>query len=306
MADNALAFLKSIRLFQKIPAEQLDSLSKFLKAERYADGGVVFEEGAPGNCLYIVSRGNVVIAKKLRSDEDPSDGVDRKELAVLGPGDCFGEMSLLEADQPRSADALARGETVLARLGRDELNQWLTEHPQLAVGFFAELVSTLSGRLRRSSNELTLLFDLSSLLLEPFSSVRELFDKFMRRRMRYLEGEWCSGAYHYNEFNDEMDLVDVEGDFNAVKDSIKIPPPGEKDLWIDDNTYQVLFPGEKRCIGYIVFHRRTPLDAEEKNEVARTLTTTARLLTSALTQLSFRLENEMRARLSASRQSGQL
>jgi len=306
MPDDKSVFLKSIRLFEKIPAEQLESLSQFLKEEKHSDGAVVFEEGQPGNCLYIISTGNIVIAKKLRSDEDASNGVDRKELAVLGPGDCFGEMSLLEADQPRSADALARGETVLARLDRDELNTWLAGHPQLAIAFFAELVSTLSGRLRISSNELTLLFDLSSLLLEPFSSVRDLFDKFMRRRMRYLEGDWCSGAYHYNEFNDEMDLVDVEGDFNAVKDSIKIPPPGSKDHWIDDNTYQVLFPGPKRCLGYIVFHRKEPLDAEEKNETARTLTTTARLLTSALVQLNFRLENEMRERLSASRQMGEL
>jgi CRP-like cAMP-binding protein len=306
MPEDKLSFLKSIRLFSRIPDDQLKTLGEFLTTETFQDGGVVFEEGSPGDSLYFVSSGNVVIAKKLRSDEDPSDGIARKDLAVLGPGDCFGEMALLEADQPRSADALARGETSLCRLGRAELSKWLEANPQLAIGFFAQLVELLSSRLRHSSNELTLLFDLSSLLLEPFSSVKELLDKFMRRRMQYLEGDWCSGAYVYNEFNDEMDLVDVEGDFKTVEDSLNIPPAGTGNHWIDDRTYQVIFPGEKRCMGYIVFHRKNALDDEEKNEVARTLTTTARLVTSALVQLNFRLENEMRDRLSSNRQTGRL
>ncbi len=305
MPEQNVEFLKSITLFSKIPDEQLSSLGEFLATETFEDGKTVFEEGTPGDSMYFVAKGNVVIAKKLRHADDkgkPS----FKELAILGPGACFGEMALLESDQPRSAQATARGETTLCRLGKDELNKWLQENPQFAIGFFAQLVELLSGRLRHSSNELTLMFDLSSLLLEPFESVRDLLDKFMRRRMQYMEGDWTSGAYVYNEFNMEMDLIDVEGDFNAVKDSINIPKPGDKNVWIDDNTYQVLFPGKKHCMGYIIFHRKKSLDEEEKNEVARTLTTTARLLTSALVHLQVRLEEVMRTRLLASKQAGQL
>jgi len=305
MPEQSVEFLKSIKLFSKIPEAQLESLVEFLTKENFEDGASIFEEGTPGDSMYFVSTGNVVIAKKLRRAEKGSE-TELKELAILSPGDCFGEMALLESDQPRSADAIARGETTLCRLARVELNKWLEANPQLAIGFFAELVEMLSGRLRTSSNELTLLFDLSNLLLEPFPSVRDLLDKFMRRRMQYMIGEWTSGAYVYNEFNEEMDLIDVEGDFNAVKDSIKIPETVDKNLWIDDNTYQVIFPGEKRCLGYIIFHRAEALDEEEKNEVARTLTTTARLVTSALVHLQARLEEEMRSRLSATRQMGQL
>ena len=59
----------------------------------------------------------------------------------------------------------------------------------LAIGFFSRLVQMLSGRLRRSSNELTLVFDLSYLLLEPFPNATAMFDKAMPRVMQYLEGE---------------------------------------------------------------------------------------------------------------------
>ncbi|PCI33348.1 MAG: hypothetical protein COB53_12150 [Elusimicrobia bacterium] len=305
MPEKNHDYLKSIKLFAKIPNDQLASLAGFLESETLEDGKIIFEEGQPGDSLYFVSSGNVVISKKLRH-ADKEVATRRKELAILGPGDCFGEMAILEAGRPRSADAIARGKTGLSRLGRTELNKWLETYPQLASGFFAQLVEMLSGRLRRSSNELTLIYDLSNLLLEQFDSVKELVDKFMRRRMQYLEGHWTSGAYIYNEFNDEMDLVDTEGDFDAVKNEITIPEPGDKNVWIDDNTYQVILPGEKRCMGYIVFHRKIALSEEEKNEAARTLTTTARLVTSALVNLQFRLEEVMRSRLSSSRQMGQL
>lgn len=303
MTDK-LVLLNSVRLFSKIPRAQLGTLAEFLATEAHEDGGVVFEEGTPGDSLYFITTGTIVIAKKLRGPQ--ADAAPYKELAVLGPGDCFGEMALIEADAPRSADAIARGKVVLCRLARSELNRWLSANPLLAMGFFTSLVELLSGRLRRSSNELTLLFDLSQLLLHRFSSAKDLLDKFMSRRMRYLEGDWSSGAYVYNEFNDEMDLVDVEGDYASVKDSIAIPARVDSSAWLDDQTFLVVFPGERKTLGYIVFHRAEPLTDDEKSETGRTLTTTARLVTAALVNLSFHIEEDLRSRLKSSAQMGHL
>ncbi|MDE2292693.1 MAG: cyclic nucleotide-binding domain-containing protein [Elusimicrobia bacterium] len=295
MADK-LQLLKSLRLLHGVPDGELAKLGDFLGHRELADGQAVFEEGSTGSSLFFISGGHVRIAKRLRSGE--GQGADSyKELAVLGPGDCFGEMALIEKDLARSASAIAAGPVVLLELGRDDLDRWLGANPQLAMGFFSRLVETLSGRLRRSSNELTLLFDLSNLLLEAFPSPAAMFDKAMPRIMQYLEGDWVSGAYLYNQFNDEMDLVDTDGDYEAAAASLKVDPAASANAWLDERTYQVVFPGEKRAHGSVVFHRKEPVGGEERNEIARTLTTTARLIASALVNIQHRVEEEMRSRL---------
>ncbi|MFH2202438.1 MAG: cyclic nucleotide-binding domain-containing protein [Elusimicrobiota bacterium] len=292
--QEKLGLLKTVKLLSSIPDDQLTKLGDFLVPENFSDGGIVFEEGSQGDSLYFISQGHVRIAKKLRTQDKKETTF--KELAILGPGDCFGEMALIEKVS-RSADAIASGDSVLLRLGRSELDAWLKSNPELAMGFFAQLVEVLSGRLRNSSNELTLLYDLSQLLLESFESPKDLLDRVMTRIMQYLEGDWSAGAYVYNEFNAEMDLIDVEGDYESVKDSLPISESPHSSSWTDDSTYQVIFPGKKRVMGFLIFHRQPPLDGEERNEFTRTMTTTARLITSALENIGYRTEDAMRARL---------
>lgn len=302
MAADKTTLLKSLKLLAGIPADELAKLGEFLTPLELADGHSIFEEGSTGSSLFFITDGHVRIAKKLRSSGTGE--ASYKELAVLGPGDCFGEMALIEAAVPRSASAIASGTAVLFELSRDDLNRWLGAHPTLAMGFFSQLVQTLSGRLRRSSNELTLLFDLSNMLLEPFTNPTAMFDKAMPRIMQYLEGEWVSGAYLYNQFNDEMDLVDMEGDYHAAAERLKVNPAAAHNAWLDDSTFQVVFPGKARSLGSIVFHRSKALEPEERNETARTLTTSARLITSALENISWRAEDDMRSRLKKNTQAG--
>ncbi|MBI3297331.1 MAG: cyclic nucleotide-binding domain-containing protein [Elusimicrobia bacterium] len=301
MADKT-TLLKSLKLLAGIPEAELAKLGEYLAPREFADAQPVFEEGSTGSSLFFITDGHVRIAKKLRSSAAQTAAY--KELAVLGPGDCFGEMALIEAATPRSASAIATGATLLFELSRDDLNRWLGANPTLAMGFFSRLVQTLSGRLRRSSNELTLLFDLSNLLLEPFTNATHMFDKAMPRIMQYLEGDWVAGAYLYNQFNDEMDLADTEGDFKSALERLKVDPAAAKNAWLDDSTYQVVFPGKKRPMGSIVFHRSKPLENEEMNETGRTLTTSARLIASALENISWRAEDDMRSRLKKNIQAG--
>ena len=301
MADK-IQLLKSLKLLHGIPDDQLGTLGEFLTPRTFADGDAVFEEGTKGSSLFFITDGNVRIAKKLHSSQGGTASF--KELALLAPGDCFGEMAIMESEAPRSASAIAAGPAVLFELEREQLHRWLAAHPQLAIGFFSRLVAMLSGRLRRSSNELTLLFDLSNLLLEAFPSATAMFDKAMPRIMTYLEGEWVAGAYLYNQFNDEMDLVDTEGDYAAVAARLAVNPAASQNAWLDASTYQVVFPGKKRAMGSIVFHRSKPLDKEETNEAARTFTTTARLIAASLENISWRSEDDMRARLKKNIQAG--
>lgn len=296
-AQEKLKLLKSLSLLANIPAKELKALAEFLQPIPFKDGSIIFEEGSKGECLYFISSGNVRILKKIHKTGSTSTF---KELAALGPGDCFGEMTLFE-QMPRSARATAAGKVLLFELGRKDLQAWLKSNPALAIGFFTELTQLLSKRLRRASSEMTLLYDLSSRLLEHVPDSKELAKKALEHIIPYLEGSWTAGAFLLNEFNDEMELAATAGDFTPAKFKI---PADQKDtsIWIDDKNYLVILPGEKRMQGYMVFRAAQKLTTEEKNEIARTLTTAARLLASALENNAFRTEQALRSRLSTSRQ----
>jgi len=293
--QEKLKLLHSLHLLDNIPEDRLSTLGEFLTPVSHKDAAVIFEEGRKGDSLYFVSSGHVKIAKKVS-------GKNFKDLAILGPGDCFGEMAVIES-VTRSARASASGDTTVFELKRDDLNRWLKEHPELAMGFFAQLVQVQSKRLRRASNEIALLVDLSNLLLETLPSGKELLAKVLERVVPHLLGDWAAAAYLYNFFNEEMDFVASQGDadFNAL--APKLPPPTEtRSVWVDDSSYYVSLPGAARPHGFLVFKAKTKLDDEQRNELGRALSTVARLLTSALENINFRTEETLRARLNKSSQ----
>lgn len=77
---------------------------KFLNRKIYYGGDVIFEEGASGDCAYLIERGSVRISKRTRGGD--------VELGVLGAGSIFGEMALIDSS-PRMATAIAAEETVV-------------------------------------------------------------------------------------------------------------------------------------------------------------------------------------------------
>ncbi len=290
--EEKLKLLQSVRLLDQIPARQLGALGEFLKPLEFADGDAIFEEGSKGESLYFVTSGNVRISKR-------ASGGEAKDLAILGPGDCFGEMALLE-DVARSATATASGAAGLFELSRADMNRWLKSNPELAVDFLNELVQVQSKRLRRTSSELTLLFDLSSLLLDQTETDKELLSKVLAHLMPHIEGSWSSAAYLYNVFNDEMDFTAGTGgfDFAALQDAL--PPATEtRSLWLDPSTYYVSLPSLRRPLGYLIFRSQSPLADDDRAELGRTLSTVARLLTSALENINYRTDESLRARLKA-------
>lgn len=292
MDSEKLKLLKSLRLLDQIPEAQLRALGEYLKPLSLQDGAVVFEEGTVGTSLYFISSGQVRISKRVA-------GGGAKDLAILGPGDCFGEMALVET-VARSASAESVGTAVIFELAKDDMNRWLKSHPELAMEFFAELVQTQSKRLRRTSNELALIFDLSNLFLEPISTGQQLLERVLRYVVPHLDGSWSGAAHLYNIFNDEMDLVAGQGGFDFSSLAGKLPPPSEtRSLWLGDSAYYVSLPGEKRPHGYLIFRSELPLSEEDRTELGRMLTTVARLLTSALENINFRTEEALRSRLQA-------
>jgi hypothetical protein len=154
-----------------------------------------------------------------------------------------------------------------------------------------------SQRLRRSSRELTLLFDLSSLLLENHPTGKQLLAKVLGHVVPHLEGTWSASAHLYNVFNDEMETVARLGEFDFETSLKKALASETESRWIDHETYFIALPGEKKPSGYLLFHSSAELDDQQRSEHSRTLTTVARLLTSALENINFKTEEALRNRL---------
>jgi CRP-like cAMP-binding protein len=131
--------LRRISLFESLGAAELSALATFLRRRRYAKGATIFFEGDPGGSLYIIQAGTVKIS--LNSPEGRE-----LVLALLGPGDFFGDLALLDGD-PHSADAVARDACDLVLLQRDAFLRFLADHPPAA----AALLAVLSRRLRRNA-----------------------------------------------------------------------------------------------------------------------------------------------------------
>jgi CRP-like cAMP-binding protein len=129
--------LRQIPMFEHLAAEDLEQLSGLLQQRRYNKGEVIFHQGDVGTALFIVRKGEVAI--RLSSSEG-------KEviLALLGRGDAFGELALLDGE-PRSTDAVSRDESDLLRLNQEDFRRFLSERPQVAMG----LLAVLSRMVRR-------------------------------------------------------------------------------------------------------------------------------------------------------------
>jgi CRP/FNR family cyclic AMP-dependent transcriptional regulator len=128
--------LGQIPLFAELQREELERLSADVRRRRYAKGAVVVWRGDPGTTLYLIESGLVKIV--LTSSEGQE-----AVLALLGPGEFFGDLTLLDG-KPRSADAVAVEESGLLLLERDAFVRAIEEVPRLALG----LLAALAGRLR--------------------------------------------------------------------------------------------------------------------------------------------------------------
>lgn len=284
---DRVALLRSLELFDQYTEERLRALAGYLEPLSFADGAEIFTEGTDGDGLYFIVSGRVRISKKLG-------GGGEKDLASLGPGDCLGEMALLDT-MKRSASAYAAGAAELLRLKRDDLQRWLQADPSLAMQFFAELVQVQSRRLRRTSSEVALLFDLSSLLLEAHESGKALLAKALDRLLPHLEGDWAADARVYNAFNEELDAAATRGE---VLEDIPVPGPSAPfSAWVDERTLALTLRAPRRLLGVLRFRAKTAPDAAQRAETARTLETAGRLLTSALENLEFRTDEALRERL---------
>src|SRR6478609_1971161 len=89
--------LAKIDLFSGLKPQAIELIAKVSTEESHALGTKIFEHGDAGDKLYLILEGKVRISREVP-------GMGEEALAILGPGQMFGEMALLD-ESPRSADA---------------------------------------------------------------------------------------------------------------------------------------------------------------------------------------------------------
>jgi F420-non-reducing hydrogenase small subunit len=109
------------------------------------NGGAIFRQGDPGNSMFIIIAGGVEIS---RGPED-----DRNVIALLGPGDFFGETAII-TDQPRTAHAYATDTTDLYVIPKNEFFEQIRIRPELALYILQGLIIRLR-RLLSAMNDPT-------------------------------------------------------------------------------------------------------------------------------------------------------
>jgi CRP-like cAMP-binding protein len=126
-------------LFAALDEEAAVALRSSMHEVVLPRGDVLFTEGDPGERLYVILDG------KIKLGATSGDGRETL-LAILGPGEMFGELSLFDPG-PRTATATALTDARLVGLGHDDLQPWLTGRPEVA----GSLLRALARRLRRTN-----------------------------------------------------------------------------------------------------------------------------------------------------------
>ena len=281
--------LRSLALFRHLSETKLEELTRVLAVEALPGGSLVFEEGSAGDTMFLLADGQVRIEKRVAAGGFA-------ELALMSPGDVFGEMALIES-APRSARAVAHTDVTLFVLGREDLVRWLRSEPLTAAGFFVELLRVLSHRLRRSAQGLVLLYDVSDLTLQRFEEEAEFLNAVLHRVISHLEGDWSAAAYLYNEFNDDVSRVGTEG-LRGESLPGTLPIGEAASRWLNDSSFCVALAGKtEKPLGFLLARTELEMSQRDKAEIEVALTAVAHLVASALQNIKHDTEERLRARL---------
>lgn len=145
--------IKNIFLFHELDPAEINQIINISAIKSFPKDQVIFEEGEEGDAIYIVIEGAVRVSKMI-----PSMG--EENLAVLGQGQYFGEMSLIE-DAPRSATTIAHTDCRLLFIGKEDFRRLLRENKEIAYKLLWVFCRTLCNRLRETNEKLSGIFALA-------------------------------------------------------------------------------------------------------------------------------------------------
>lgn len=125
-------FLKCVQLFAELDSEQLNEIGNRLRMRSFAPGVTLFHQDMPGSSLYLIEKGSVRVFILGRTGIEIT-------LDVLGPGDVFGELALLD-NKHHSATALTLEPCVVWLMARPDMEEFLKRYPAMTRALYRVLV----------------------------------------------------------------------------------------------------------------------------------------------------------------------
>ncbi|MBN1564796.1 MAG: Crp/Fnr family transcriptional regulator [Anaerolineae bacterium] len=178
-------FLHNVSLFANLSITELEPLAQRFITRKYRNGERVFDQGSPGNSLYIVKAGLVNIDVLTKTGE-------RQVIAQYGSGQAFGEFGLLDG-LPRSAGAVACERSELMILTRPEFFMYLEKSPDVAINLVVLLSRRLRFALQRAEDDIIdpspPVVRLARLLVNLVDRYGNQQDNDLRLALRLTQGE---------------------------------------------------------------------------------------------------------------------
>lgn len=144
--------LSEVILFRNFTAKELELVKQNMVNISFKKDEIVFKEGDHSRDLYFLTKGKMTVYIYLPDSDS------QKRLFAYAPGTVLGEMSFLDGD-PRSASVWAVEKSEAMCLPIENFQRLSQKYPELTTKFMKNLALEISGRLRRTSNQVRLLED---------------------------------------------------------------------------------------------------------------------------------------------------
>jgi CRP-like cAMP-binding protein len=162
--------LRTVPIFSELTDADITSLARLSSRRHYPKDTVVFFENEEGDFFFMIVGGRIKVTIL---------GDDGREviLSILGPGDFFGEMALLD-NEPRSATAIAVEDSELLSLHRHDFQTVLADNRSI----MAALIKILTSRIRKANHQISTLA-----LLDVYGRVARVIVDMARDEGRRLK-----------------------------------------------------------------------------------------------------------------------
>lgn len=161
VGNRGLVLLRTIPLFNGVRDPELEQIASVAAQRKVTRGTVIVRAGDVTDSLYILINGS---ARVLNSDEEGREVI----LSILGPGDFFGEMGLIDGS-PRSADVVAAEPCEMLVISKADFKRCLKENFDVALNIMKRLVE----RLREADRKIE-----SLALMDVYGRVAKLLLEF--------------------------------------------------------------------------------------------------------------------------------
>jgi CRP-like cAMP-binding protein len=143
---SVATFVRTVPIFHDLKGRNLDILFDFLEERKWDVGEVICTEGELGRSLYVIRDGEVEVLRRSSHGNDVP-------IVRLGPGECFGEMTLVEL-QPRSASVVVKKKAVTYSLTNLDLWNLYKADNFAYVIILQNITRMLSRRLRKADGRI--------------------------------------------------------------------------------------------------------------------------------------------------------